>query len=229
MNLPKVPLRSLYSVAVPNLMFAGRNISATHAANSSTRVMATCALLGQAMGTAASMCVLQKLTPQEVYEKEIRALQKKLKDADAQRKKAEGDLKEAQNAKSESDLRCRDLKIELKKTQTELEEMKTNSPEPEQVPINTVDADAIRKDVEAEYTKRLSDAEQQNQTLQKKLTLASSAALHKFNVHFGLWQQEYQTLAKLLAEIEAESPERAEKLRGLLQKMASEMDGGVHE
>ena len=156
-------------------------------------------------------------------------LQKKLKDADAQRKKAEGDLKEAQNAKSESDLRCRDLKIELKKTQTELEEMKTNSPEPEQVPINTVDADAIRKDVEAEYTKRLSDAEQQNQTLQKKLTLASSAALHKFNVHFGLWQQEYQTLAKLLAEIEAESPERAEKLRGLLQKMASEMDGGVHE
>jgi hypothetical protein len=43
--------------------------------------MATCALLGQAMGTAASMCVLMNLTPNELYEKEIRTLQKKLKDA----------------------------------------------------------------------------------------------------------------------------------------------------
>lgn len=76
-----IPYRVLYSESLKNLFFAGRNISATHAANSSTRVMATCALLGQAMGTAASMCVLQQLTPQEVYEREIRTLQKKLKDA----------------------------------------------------------------------------------------------------------------------------------------------------
>ena len=76
-----IPYRVLYSKNIANLFFAGRNISATHAANSSTRVMATCALLGQAMGTAASMCVLQKLTPNELYEKEIRTLQKKLKDA----------------------------------------------------------------------------------------------------------------------------------------------------
>ena len=157
-------------------------------------------------------------------------LQKKLKDADAQRKKAEEDLQAAQTAKSESYNRYLDLKNELKKTQTELEDLKANPPVVEQVPIDPpADPDAIRKEVEAEYTARITAAEEQNQALQKKLSIASSAALHKFNVHFGLWQQEYQTLAKLLSEIEAESPDRAEKLRGLLQKMASEMDGGVHE
>ncbi|MBO5821772.1 MAG: FAD-dependent oxidoreductase, partial [Lentisphaeria bacterium] len=48
-----IPLRCLYSKNVPNLLFAGRNISATHTGLSSTRVMATCATLGQAAGTAA--------------------------------------------------------------------------------------------------------------------------------------------------------------------------------
>ena len=48
-------------------MFAGRNISATHAAISSRRVMATCSLLGQAMGTAASICARDGITPREVY------------------------------------------------------------------------------------------------------------------------------------------------------------------
>jgi hypothetical protein len=40
---------------VPNLFFAGRNLSATHVAFASTRVMATCALVGQAVGTAAAV------------------------------------------------------------------------------------------------------------------------------------------------------------------------------
>ena len=52
-----IPYRSLYSRNVTNLLFAGRNISVTHAALSSTRVMATCSLLGQAAGTAAALCV----------------------------------------------------------------------------------------------------------------------------------------------------------------------------
>jgi hypothetical protein len=51
-----IPYRSLYSRNIANLLFAGRNISVTHAALSSTRVMATCALLGQAAGTAAALC-----------------------------------------------------------------------------------------------------------------------------------------------------------------------------
>ena len=51
-----IPYRCLYSRNIENLLFAGRNISVTHAALSSTRVMATCALLGQAAGTAAALC-----------------------------------------------------------------------------------------------------------------------------------------------------------------------------
>lgn len=52
-----IPFDCLYSVNVPNLMFAGRDISATHMGLSSTRVMSTCALLGQAAGTGAALAI----------------------------------------------------------------------------------------------------------------------------------------------------------------------------
>jgi len=55
--LYSIPLRSLYSRNVENLFFAGRNISATHVAFASTRVMATCSVMGQGIGTAAAACV----------------------------------------------------------------------------------------------------------------------------------------------------------------------------
>jgi len=58
-----IPCRSLYSQDVPNLFCAGRNISATHAALSSTRVMGTTSLLGQAVGTAAALCCRQGCDP----------------------------------------------------------------------------------------------------------------------------------------------------------------------
>lgn len=61
-----IPLRSLYSRNIPNLMMAGRNISATHAAFTSSRVMATCACIGQAVGTAAAVCLKDKLAPREL-------------------------------------------------------------------------------------------------------------------------------------------------------------------
>jgi hypothetical protein len=61
-----IPLRALYSRNIGNLMMAGRNISATHAAFTSTRVMATCAVIGQAVGTAAAMCCERGLTPRQL-------------------------------------------------------------------------------------------------------------------------------------------------------------------
>jgi hypothetical protein len=61
-----IPLRSLYSRNVRNLMMAGRNISATHVAFTSTRVMATCAVMGQAAGTAAACCLRENLLPREL-------------------------------------------------------------------------------------------------------------------------------------------------------------------
>lgn len=50
-----IPLGCLHSRNVGNLFFAGRNISASHIAFASTRVMATCAVMGQAIGTAAAV------------------------------------------------------------------------------------------------------------------------------------------------------------------------------
>ncbi len=49
-----LPLRCCMAKDVSNLMMAGRNVSATHAALGTIRVMATTALLGQACGTTAA-------------------------------------------------------------------------------------------------------------------------------------------------------------------------------
>ena len=73
-----IPYRCLYSANIKNLFFAGRNISATHAAMSSTRVMATCSLLGQAMGTAAAMCTKRNILPYEIKGDLVGELQQNL-------------------------------------------------------------------------------------------------------------------------------------------------------
>lgn len=52
-----IPLGSCLSRNVENLLFAGRNISATHIAFASTRVMATCGVIGQGVGTFAAMAL----------------------------------------------------------------------------------------------------------------------------------------------------------------------------
>ncbi len=77
-----IPFGTLYSANVSNLMFAGRNVSVTHAALSSTRVMGTTSLLGQAAGTAAALCSLQNCSPSELRADHIRLLQRKLMDDD---------------------------------------------------------------------------------------------------------------------------------------------------
>ncbi len=58
-----IPMRSLYSKDFDNLFMAGRNISVSHVALSSCRVMATCATLGQAVGTAMWYCLKESVTP----------------------------------------------------------------------------------------------------------------------------------------------------------------------
>jgi hypothetical protein len=61
-----IPYRCYYSKNIENLMMAGRNISTTKMAFSSTRVMGTCAVGGQAAGTAAAMAVRYACTPREI-------------------------------------------------------------------------------------------------------------------------------------------------------------------
>ena len=77
-----IPYRSLYSRNVTNLMFAGRDISCTHTAMSSTRVMGTCCSIGQAVGTAAALAVAKGISPERIKE-HIPALQEMLMRDDA--------------------------------------------------------------------------------------------------------------------------------------------------
>ena len=77
-----IPFRCLYSKNIENLYFAGRNISCSHMAMSTTRVMATCAIEGQAIGTAAAMGVKYDLTPRGIYEQKITELQETLMNDD---------------------------------------------------------------------------------------------------------------------------------------------------
>ncbi|MBO4298594.1 MAG: FAD-dependent oxidoreductase [Clostridia bacterium] len=78
-----IPYRCLYSKNVPNLFCAGRNISVTHWALSSCRVMGTCALLGQAVGTAAAIAAREGCGPRDVYARHLAELKQTLMDDDS--------------------------------------------------------------------------------------------------------------------------------------------------
>ena len=73
-----IPYRCFYSRNVDNLMMAGRDVSASKMAFSSLRVMGTCAVGGQAAGTAAALAVQNGCSPRQVGQLYIRQLQQKL-------------------------------------------------------------------------------------------------------------------------------------------------------
>jgi len=73
-----IPLRSLYSKNIENLFLAGRDISVTHVALGSTRLMGTCAAMGQAVGTCAWLCKKENILPKEIYPERINILQQQL-------------------------------------------------------------------------------------------------------------------------------------------------------
>jgi hypothetical protein len=78
-GLFQIPYRTMYSRNVPNLFLTGRLISASHIAFGSTRVMATCAHNGQAVGLAAAMCAENGLQPRDLLQpQQMRALQNRL-------------------------------------------------------------------------------------------------------------------------------------------------------
>jgi hypothetical protein len=62
----QIPYRTMYSRNVRNLFLTGRLISVSHVAFGSTRVMATCAHNGQAVGMAAALCAKHGLSPRDV-------------------------------------------------------------------------------------------------------------------------------------------------------------------
>ncbi len=69
-----IPYRCFYSKDLSNLFMAGRDISVTHVALGSTRVMRTCGMIGEVVGMAASICVAEGTTPRGVYENHLEEL-----------------------------------------------------------------------------------------------------------------------------------------------------------
>lgn len=73
-----IPYGCYVSKTIENMMMAGRNISATKLAMGSTRVMGTCAVGGEAAGTAAAMAVKAGCTPREFGQNHIQKLRQEL-------------------------------------------------------------------------------------------------------------------------------------------------------
>ncbi|WP_025764459.1 FAD-dependent oxidoreductase [Dyadobacter tibetensis] len=64
-----IPFRCLYSNNVDNLMMAGRNISVSHVALGTVRVMRTTGMMGEVLGMAASVIKKENTTPRGLYQK----------------------------------------------------------------------------------------------------------------------------------------------------------------
>lgn len=73
-----IPLRCLIAKDVDNLMMAGRNVSVTHAALGTVRVMNTTALMGQAAGTAAALSLQHGISVKESPTRIIKHIQQQL-------------------------------------------------------------------------------------------------------------------------------------------------------
>ena len=70
-----IPYRCFYSKNIPNLFMAGRNISVTHVALGTVRVMRTTAMMGEVVGLAASVCHRHGCLPRDVYRTHFADLQ----------------------------------------------------------------------------------------------------------------------------------------------------------
>lgn len=78
-----LPLRSLFSANVENMWMAGRNISASHVAFGSTRVMATCAVLGEAAGIGAALTQELGVPASTLAHEEVATMRRAMLRADA--------------------------------------------------------------------------------------------------------------------------------------------------
>lgn len=74
----EIPYRSLYSKNIENLYMAGRCASVSHVALSSTRIIGTCSMMGQAVGVAAAMCSEKDIMPRDIYNSCIDELQERM-------------------------------------------------------------------------------------------------------------------------------------------------------
>lgn len=69
-----IPYRCFCSKDIRNMFMAGRNISVTHIALGTVRVMRTTAMMGEVVGMAASICRRHGILPREVYSDRLEEL-----------------------------------------------------------------------------------------------------------------------------------------------------------
>ena len=75
----RIPFRCFYSKNIHNLMMAGRNISVSHVALASTRVMKTCGMMGTVVGRAAYILKKYGDDPDAIYTKHLEEFKSLLK------------------------------------------------------------------------------------------------------------------------------------------------------
>lgn len=63
-----IPYRAMYSRNIANLFMAGRNISVSHDALGTVRVMRTGGMMGEVIGYAAALCKKHQCTPRQLYQ-----------------------------------------------------------------------------------------------------------------------------------------------------------------
>lgn len=73
-----IPYRCFYSRNVGNLFMAGRNISVTHVALGTVRVMRTGGMVGEVVGMAAAVCKNNECLPRDVYTDYLDQLQRRM-------------------------------------------------------------------------------------------------------------------------------------------------------
>ncbi|MBP3774535.1 MAG: FAD-dependent oxidoreductase [Bacteroidaceae bacterium] len=75
-----LPYRCFYSKDIANMFMAGRDISVTHVALGSVRVMRTCGMMGEVVGMAAALCTQKHALPRDIYTtyfEDLKALMRK--------------------------------------------------------------------------------------------------------------------------------------------------------
>ncbi|WP_377173769.1 FAD-dependent oxidoreductase [Roseibacillus ishigakijimensis] len=87
-----IPYRCFYSRNVPNLFTAGRNISVTHEALGTIRVMNTIGMMGVVVGKAAALCQVHDTLPRGVYENHLPELKFLMRQPGAHRYEKLSDL-----------------------------------------------------------------------------------------------------------------------------------------
>ena len=70
-----IPFRCLYSTNIANLMMAGKHISVTRVAGTTTKLMGNGGQHGAAVGAAAALCIRHDTTPRGIYEDHLAELQ----------------------------------------------------------------------------------------------------------------------------------------------------------